>query len=97
MAGRHEGQTWFIEREKEDETLIADLLKMMEAHQADYTNTFRALTFENYEDTALFQSKEFIDWHKQWKARQERQEKTSELSQQVMRSSNPAVIPRTTE
>ena len=83
-----------LNEEKEDETLIADLLKMMEAYQADYTNTFRALTFENYENIALFQSKEFIDWHKQWKARQERQEKSGELSQQIMRSSNPAVIPR---
>ncbi len=83
-----------LNEEKEDETLIADLLKMMEAYQADYTNTFRALTFESYENAALFQSKEFIDWHKQWKARQERQDKTSELSQGVMRSSNPAVIPR---
>jgi uncharacterized protein YdiU (UPF0061 family) len=83
-----------LNEEKEDETLIADLLKMMEASQADYTNTFRALTFESYENTVLFQSKEFIDWLKQWKARQERQEKSGELSQQIMRNSNPAVIPR---
>ncbi len=31
--------------EAEDETLIENLLSMMHKAQADYTNTFRALTF----------------------------------------------------
>ncbi|MBB6446201.1 protein adenylyltransferase SelO [Bacillus benzoevorans] len=83
-----------LNEEKEDETLIADLFKMMHAYQADYTNTFRALTFEDYEDTALFGSKEFTQWHEQWQARRGKQEKSNELSHQVMQSSNPAVIPR---
>lgn len=83
-----------LNEEKEDETLIADLLNMMQTHQADYTNTFRALTVGKQEDTALFKSKVFAEWHEQWQKRRERQEKSAELSQQVMRSSNPAVIPR---
>ena len=37
--------------EKEDESLIEDLLRMMKKHHADYTNTFRALTFDKLEDT----------------------------------------------
>ena len=32
--------------EKQDESLIEDLLSMMEKYRADYTNTFRALTFD---------------------------------------------------
>jgi uncharacterized protein YdiU (UPF0061 family) len=83
-----------LNEEKEDETLIADLLKMMQAYQGDYTNTFRKLTFEKHEDSALFKSREFARWHEQWQARRGRQEKSNELSQQMMRSSNPAVIPR---
>ena len=33
--------------ETEDESLIEDLLSMMQKYRADYTNTFRALTFES--------------------------------------------------
>ena len=40
--------------ELEDESLIEDLLSMMQKHRADYTNTFRALTFDKMEDTVLF-------------------------------------------
>ena len=32
--------------EKQDESLIEDLLSMMQKYRADYTNTFRALTFD---------------------------------------------------
>ena len=45
--------------EKQDESLIEDLLRMMEKYHADYTNTFRALTFNKLEDTALFGTPEF--------------------------------------
>ena len=40
--------------ETEDQSLIEDLLNMMQKYRADYTNTFRSLTFESYEDTSLF-------------------------------------------
>ena len=40
--------------EKEDETLIEDLLNMMQKYRADYTNTFRALTLDAIEDNELF-------------------------------------------
>ena len=36
--------------EPEDQSLIEELLNMMQKYRADYTNTFRALTFEKYED-----------------------------------------------
>ena len=42
--------------EKEDESLIEDLLNMMKKHHADYTNTFRALTFDKLEDTDFWDS-----------------------------------------
>ena len=57
--------------ETEDESLIKDLLSMMQKYRADYTNTFRALTFERLEDTALFGHPEFAQWHELWQARLE--------------------------
>lgn len=80
--------------ETEDETLIKGLLDLMEKHRADYTNTFRALTFGKTEGTDLFGSEEFNKWHDEWQARLGRQEETKESSIELMRNSNPAVIPR---
>lgn len=80
--------------ELQDESLIEDLLSMMQKYRADYTNTFRALTFDKPEDTVLFGTAEFIQWHERWQARLERQQEPKASSQQLMRSSNPALIPR---
>ncbi|MCS7460553.1 YdiU family protein [Paenibacillus doosanensis] len=80
--------------EPEDEALIQDLLILMEKHHADFTNTFRALTLEKPEDTACFGSEGFTEWHERWQARRDRQQETKEDSLRLMRSSNPAVIPR---
>ncbi|MCQ6275730.1 YdiU family protein [Bacillus sp. V3B] len=80
--------------EQEDEALIEDLLSMMQKYRADYTNTFRALTFDNLKDTVLFETSEFTQWYELWQARLGRQEEPKESSHQLMRNSNPAVIPR---
>ncbi|MFN7251561.1 MAG: protein adenylyltransferase SelO [Anaerobacillus sp.] len=80
--------------EIEDEAIIEGLLTIMKNHRADFTNTFRALTYETTEDTALFGTTEFTEWHKLWEARRNRQEETKEDSQQLMQNSNPTVIPR---
>ncbi|WP_257347649.1 protein adenylyltransferase SelO [Pseudalkalibacillus decolorationis] len=80
--------------EKEDEALIENLLKLMDKHDADYTNTFRALTFDNANDMDLFDTEEFAQWQEQWQARRGRQEESKASSDELMRNSNPAVIPR---
>ncbi|KEO78180.1 YdiU family protein [Paenibacillus polymyxa] len=80
--------------EQEDESLIEDLLNIMQKHRADYTNTFRALTLDKLEDTVLFSTEEFTQWHEQWQARLGRQQESQDSSHQLMRSSNPAIIPR---
>ncbi|OKL38047.1 protein adenylyltransferase SelO [Domibacillus mangrovi] len=80
--------------EAQDESLIEDLLSMMQKHHADYTNTFRALTFDTQENTALFGTAEFAQWHELWQARLGRQQKSKASSHQLMLNSNPAVIPR---
>ena len=80
--------------EIEDEALIEGLLSMMEKYSADYTNTFRALTFDTGENTPLFDSIEFAQWHELWQARLGRQQEQKASSHQLMQNSNPALIPR---
>jgi len=80
--------------EAEDETLILELLSMMEKQKADYTNTFIALTFDKYEGSAISGAPEFADWYNRWRARLRRQPQSLEDAHQLMRNSNPAVIPR---
>jgi len=88
------GKLGIFNEEIQDESLIEDLLSMMQKYRADYTNTFRALTFDALSDTALFSTPEFAQWHELWQARLNRQQESKSSSQQLMRSSNPALIPR---
>ncbi len=81
-------------QETGDESLVEDLLNLMHKFKADFTNTFLALTNNQLEEGSLFASAEFDQWHKLWQSRLTRQQETSESSQQLMKKSNPAVIPR---
>jgi serine/tyrosine/threonine adenylyltransferase len=80
--------------EEQDQSLIDDLLSIMQKYHADYTNTFRALTLEQSEETVLFEKPEFTSWFERWQARLERQQESKTSSNQLMRKSNPGVIPR---
>jgi uncharacterized protein YdiU (UPF0061 family) len=66
----------------------------MQESGADFTNTFRALTFDKPEETGLFDTPGFAHWHELWKARLDRQQEPKDSSHQLMRNSNPALIPR---
>ncbi|MCM3115796.1 YdiU family protein [Neobacillus sp. MER 74] len=80
--------------EDEDAAIVENLLRIMEKHKADYTNTFRALTIERPDETLLVETPEFKEWFQQWQARLGRQQESTADSHQLMRNSNPAVIPR---
>ncbi|MGM9929293.1 MAG: YdiU family protein [Bacillus sp. (in: firmicutes)] len=80
--------------EEQDEALIQELLKLMQKQRADFTNTFRALTIDKLDDSAFFGKEEFQQWQKTWQERLSRQEQSKEASSQLMKKSNPAVIPR---
>lgn len=80
--------------EPEDEALIEGLLSLMHKLGADYTNTFRALTFDTAEETVLFASPEFEQWRELWQARLGRQQESEASVKQLMRDSNPAIVPR---
>lgn len=76
--------------EAEDEALIEELLNIMHKNNEDYTNTFIKLTFGN----TLNDSAEYKEWHNKWQARLQRQNKTKDKLFELMKNSNPAVIPR---
>lgn len=72
-----------------DMTLIEDLLERMAAGQADFTNTFRALSGEAARDQFI-DPEAFDGWADGWRQRLEAEENPKTLMQQV----NPAFIPR---
>lgn len=80
--------------EAQDEALFTSLLKMMQKSGADYTNTFRLLTLDKPEETSIFDDQEFANWHGQWQERLNRQKESKEAVNELMRKSNPSVIPR---
>lgn len=77
-----------------DEALSKELLLIMKDAQADFTNTFRALTDENVEQSDWFSEDAFCEWKKKWETRRKQQTATIEESYEIMRLSNPSVIPR---
>jgi protein adenylyltransferase len=73
----------------EDDALIEDLLSLMQAGSADFTNTFHALAGGNarqeFDDPAAFDV-----WQTTWRARLQRETDP----EACMRAANPALIPR---
>lgn len=76
-----------------DEILFHKLLDLMHKNNEDYTNTFISLTFGRG-DRPMFETAEFKEWHKKWQERLQRQKQTQEESMELMKNSNPALIPR---
>ncbi|MFC7686587.1 YdiU family protein [Ureibacillus sp. GCM10028918] len=83
-----------FDEEEQDKELADELLDIMQKNRADYTNTFRALTIGQYENSPLHGKEEFDKWLQKWEQRRSRQEQTVEESTELMKTSNPSVIPR---
>jgi uncharacterized protein YdiU (UPF0061 family) len=83
-----------VNKEPQDELLIAELLGLMKQYQADYTNTFIDLTLDRTQSTELYESDAFKDWLDRWKARLERPAQTDQDIKKLMQQANPVVIPR---
>ena len=81
-------------KEVQDKDLIEDLLNIMKKYNADYTNTFIELTFNKNINNDMFKSPEFKNWYNTWQERLKRQSQSKESVHQLMKNSNPAVIPR---
>ncbi len=80
--------------ELDDKFLAQELLNVMQKHDADYTNTFRALTLNKLSDLLFYNTTEFTQWYDKWQERLKRQQETKDSINKLMRSSNPSVIPR---
>lgn len=84
----------FFDEEPEDESIIVELLNIMEKYKADFTNTFRSLTLEEYTNMDIFSASEFTNLSEKWKLRLNKQDKSIEEIKNLMKKNNPAVIPR---
>ena len=93
LAGMRKKLGLFNE-EEQDKKLADELLNLMQKYQADYTNTFRALTIGKFEGSSLHGTEEFEKWLAKWELRRSRQEQTIEESTELMKENNPSVIPR---
>ncbi|SER55995.1 Uncharacterized conserved protein YdiU, UPF0061 family [Gracilibacillus ureilyticus] len=80
--------------EESDEELIKELLELMSQFEADFTNTFRALTFEDRKSLVMFGTEPFQLWENKWQERLKRQKESMSQSVDLMKDNNPAIIPR---
>ena len=83
-----------FEPDSNDESLLNGLLDMMKKYKEDYTNTFLALTFKDFPKSGMFVTDEFSIWYKKYQDRIKSQGKSKEEVFNLMKNSNPAVIPR---
>ncbi len=74
-----------------DADLIGSLLQEMQQHSLDYTNTFRSLYNALCDDTSYPIS---VDWQQRWLKRLAQEETPPKERLEIMRQSNPAVMPR---
>ena len=80
--------------EKNDQSLILDLLTWMHEVKADYTNTFCYLMGEKIELKKYYEDKRFLNWTERWKNRLKLNNNSPKKYLQLMRGVNPLVIPR---
>ena len=66
----------------------------MSQNNADYTNTFCYLMKEDFVKDKSYQNSSFKKWYKEWRNRIKQNKKPDNLSLNLMRSTNPLVIPR---
>ena len=79
---------------KDDKKLINDLLNWMEKNKADYTNTFCYLMNIKISNNNLYNDKDFINWSNVWKKRISINDSSKEKTLELMKKSNPIIIPR---
>lgn len=83
-----------IESSEGDDAFINELLDMMTAVEADYTQTFRIMSLGKVKETTIASAEGFEQWHTKWQQILENQHSSIEDAYELMKSVNPAVIPR---
>jgi uncharacterized protein YdiU (UPF0061 family) len=80
--------------EAADGELIQALLEWMHRTRADFTNTFRDLSSEAPPAGDRYRNADFQSWYARWQERLGRGGQSGAAAFELMRSVNPAVIPR---
>jgi uncharacterized protein YdiU (UPF0061 family) len=89
---RFRAKIGLTEAQEGDTDLLSRLLTAMAENGADFTNTFRALAEDA--ETAIEDAPAFTDWRRDWQARRAQEAAGNAAQAELMRRSNPAVIPR---
>jgi uncharacterized protein YdiU (UPF0061 family) len=84
----------FLEEQPGDTLLINDLLQWMQMTGADYTNTFRHLSWSTIPNDELYGQDGFKLWHERWKERISLHDQSETEALALMQKVNPAFIPR---
>ena len=69
-------------------------LAFMNNYKEYFTNTFVSLTYKVNMDKGMFISQEFNNWYEKYKQRLNSQSNSSEEVYNLMKNSNPVIIPR---
>lgn len=77
-----------------DAVLITNFLNWLQSNHADFTLTFRELSQPNKPHGKLYESNQFSDWYDRWQTRLNLEDQPIEKAVELMRKTNPAVIPR---
>ena len=83
-----------FQAEKGDEKLVTDMLDWMHENKTDFNNTFRDLSNGELPDEEPYATQSVQAWNARWQERIRKEEQDLESSFALMRSVNPAVIPR---
>ena len=81
-------------RDRDDLKLTNELLNWMEFNKADFTNTFCHLMKIKVSNHEIYQNQDFINWSNQWQKRQSNNGTTMKKSLELMKVTNPTIIPR---
>ena len=82
-----------LNEEEGDYVLAQNLFSWMENSKADFTSTFRDLSYENLSDKDIYNSPDFKKWYDLWQARLSRNSKPIKSALKTMRKCNPVIVP----
>jgi uncharacterized protein YdiU (UPF0061 family) len=82
-----------LNEEEGDYVLAQNLFSWMENAKADFTTTFRDLSYENLSDKDIYNSPDFKKWYDLWQARLSRNSKPIKSALNTMRKCNPVIVP----
>jgi uncharacterized protein YdiU (UPF0061 family) len=82
-----------LNEEEGDYVLAQNLFSWMENAKADFTTTFRDLSYENLSSKNIYNSPDFKKWYDLWQARLSRNSKQIKSALNTMRKCNPVIVP----